>query len=176
MPPASSGQSLLTFPDILQPGGESYSEPVESDGHQTGLFGDAMKDVRQCARTHMCAYVQGGTTPPVDNEAGETMTMAPNPPPPAGWPTNLSSLKRRRNPTQGDLILHHVEVYRGMSIEIGRVSREALDRSRLHSMVATNTKTLSLPKAAKRGNTPRQDANQYPSSTPTVPHTYNTKF
>ena len=60
MPPTLSGQSLLTFPDILQPGGESYSEPVESDGHKTGLFGDAMKDVRQCARTHIHVRLRQG--------------------------------------------------------------------------------------------------------------------
>ena len=101
MPPAISGQSLLTFPDIHQPGGESYSEPVELDGHESGLFGDAMKDVRQCARTHLCASAPGDTTAPMDNEAGETVTMAPIPPPSAGSTPGLSLLKRRfENPDE----------------------------------------------------------------------------
>ena len=95
MPPAISGQSLLTFPDILQPGGESYSEPGESDGHKTGFVGDAMEDVRQCARTHLCAFASGDTTPSMESKACEIDNMTQIPPPSTGLLPGLPLLKRR---------------------------------------------------------------------------------
>ena len=106
MPPALSSQSLLTFPDTLQHGGESDSEPVESDGHNPGLCGDATKHTRQCARTSVRASTTRSTSPPEVVEARDNAETTPKPLPLVGSTLGPPSLKRRlKNPTQSDYTL-----------------------------------------------------------------------